>query len=287
MKHIFIREKALCRRNCVFKTVDLFEYSEEEAQAAKLCRKKKLYATIPKNKSLNDKHSRNMFEWVIHNNFDKRDYSATLTFENAPTAQNGKRLLDNYIKRLRRLYRKNGVRLDYVVVTEEGLIGKRLHYHLILNSGNGTIKREDIENLWKEGFCNVDRLRPNENGLLELCHYLEKSQKNAAKYKRAWTCSTHLKHPEITVNDNSISRKRMRAIQNAARNDEAKQEIEKMYKGWKCIGRPEIGTNEVTGRQYAHFKLIRKPSPCKARHKPKRTEACTVKQNECRLNLRI
>lgn len=91
----------------------------------------------------------------------------------------------------------------------------------------------------------------------------------------------------LTLRAQTASRKRMRAIQNAARNDEAKQEIERIYKGWKCIGRPEIGTNEVTGRQYAHFKLIRKPLPRKAKRKPERAIACTVKRNECQLNLRL
>lgn len=269
MKHKFIREKALCKKDCVFKIIDWFEYSEEEQQAAKLLRKKKQFATLPKNKSLNDKHSREMFEWVIHNNFSKVDYSVTLTFEDVPTDKDGKRMFDNYIKRLRRLYKKNGLRLDYVAVTEEGANNKRLHYHLILNSGNGVIKRDDIENLWKEGYCNVDRLQPNESGLLDLCYYLEKSQKNAAKHKRAWTCSTHLKHPEITADNNKITREKMRTIQDAARNDEVKQEIEKIYNGWKCIGIPEIGINEITGRKYAHFKLIRKPLPRKPKHKPK------------------
>ena len=61
----------------------------------------------------------------------------------------------------------------------------------------------------------------------------------------------------------------MRTIQDAARNDEVKQEIEKIYNGWKCIGIPEIGINEVTGRKYAHFKLIRKSLPRKRKHKPK------------------
>ncbi len=286
MKHTFIREKSLYKKNCVYQIVDWFEYSEEEQQAAKHSRKQRQFATLPKNKSLNDKHSRDMFEWLVQNNFSKDDYSATLTFADEPTNKAGKRLLDNFIKRLRRLYRKKGLRLDYVAVTEGRASDNRLHYHLILNSGNRKIIRDEIEKLWHEGYCNVDRLQPNESGLTELCRYLEKSQKNAAKHKRAWTCSTHLKRPDIIIDDNAISRKRMRTIQNAARNDNIKSEVEKIYKNWTCLD-SEIGVNEVTGRQFARFKLIKKPLPRKTKRKMERAAACSMPLRQNKINLRI
>ena len=260
MKHGFIRAKALERRGCTYKFIDLFEYSDEEQQARRYSRKARCNATLPKVKHLNDKRSRDNFEWRLVNNFTDRDYSAVLTFENDVTEDEARRILENFYKRLRRFYKSRGVDLKRMTVQEYGEIGGRLHYHLIVNSG-GKILRTDIIDLWgKIGNCYIKNLDFKNDDIFALCHYLEKQQKQCPKNKCSWSCSKNLMRPEITTDDNAVSRKTMRRLQDAARNDELVKCIEQIYRGWCVVGDPVVDTNAVTGRLFASFKLKRKTS---------------------------
>lgn len=263
-KHTFIREKTLSRYACCYKKVDWIEYSNEEQQAVRKTRRTKTRASPPKIKNLNDSYSRQYFEWLLNNNFHNRDYHVTLTFSNAPTdKKETKREFDNYIKRVRRLYMKNGVVFKYLYVTGHATKSGRLHYHIVMSGG---VPRDDIENLWHLGYANADRLRtgyvssdqmqPPEPRLFALSNYLTRSQGRAEKYERTWNCSQNLKRPDKIIDDNRITKRQMRKLQEAKRNNEAKSYLERIYKGWRVID-CDIGYNPVTGRPYAHIKLIR------------------------------
>lgn len=248
-KHTFIREKTFSRYSCRFKQVDWYEYSEEEQQDVRKSRRRKTRASPPKIKKLNDSYSRKYFEWLVQNNFTAKDYHITLTFADAPQSKaECKRLFNNYIGRLRRLYKKKGAVFKYIYVQEGKIGGKRLHYHIIV-SGKG-VSRDEIESLWHEGWANADRLQFNENGLSNLIKYLTKSQKYAEKNERSWNCSKNMIRPDETVDDDSVSKRQMTKLLEAARNDEVKEYLKRIYKGWNVIDY-DIGENTVTGRPYA------------------------------------
>lgn len=255
MKHTFVREKSLQRNGCRYKEVDWYEYSEEEQNAVRQSRRTRIHSTMPKIKQLNDKRSRQYFRWLLENNFGMGDYHVTLTFAKEPSRMGGKKAYANYIRRLRRLYQKSGVELKYIAVLEGRRSGARLHYHMVLSGG---IPREQIEEAWGLGMANTDRLQPEKtDGLGRLAAYLTKSIELAEKYERSWNCSTNLKRPDEVTDDNSVSHKRMRKVQDAVRNDEVKTIVERLYSGWE-LADYEIGCNPVTGRQYCRFKLFRK-----------------------------
>ncbi len=254
----FYREKSFESRNCRYKEVDWIEYSDKEKNAVRQPRKTRIRASPPKIKKMNDEYSRKFFRWLVMNNFGVNDYHVTLTFdkEHLPVDGKGSREFSNYIKRLRRLYDKRGVLFKYIYVREGNKDGTRLHYHLILGGG---VPRDDVEQRWKCGAStNCDRLQPDINeGLTALVNYLMKSQKCRGNNERSWNCSHNLKRPENVVDDNKITHRRMRKMQDAARNDEVKQLVERIYKGWRLIY-SDIGQNPVTGRLYARFRLIKK-----------------------------
>lgn len=258
MKHNFIREKSLTRYNCKYKEVDWFEYSEEEKEAVKKPRQSRIRASPPKVKDLNDEYSRKMYRWLFHNNFSSGDYVVTLTFAKVTDKAHAQKEFSNYVKRLRRLYKRLGLELKYLYVYEGRSNGTRPHFHVLLNRGAG-LNRDDIENLWKLGTVNSKKLRSNnaEGICKELCDYLAKEMKQASKYERSWNCSTNLLRPDIVTDDNAISRKRMRKLQEAKRNDEVKKYVERLYIGWTLINY-YIGTNEITGRPFARLQLVRK-----------------------------
>ena len=261
MKSTFIREKSLTARKCKYKEVDWFEYSDHEQEAVRRTRRSRSRASPPKVKKMNNEYSTKYFRWLLFNNFGKNDYHLTLTFAENYTTEDAKREVTNYIRRLRRLYGKQNLELKYLLVHEGQRSGARMHWHMVLNSG-GKIDRDEIESLWKLGWANADRLKPDANdGLYGLARYLTKSMKYAEKHERSWNASTNLlrpeKNPSIVTDDYKISKRRMKQLQEAARNDEVRPFVESIYKGFELI-HYRIGTNEVTGRPFARLCLCRK-----------------------------
>lgn len=258
MSHNFIREKSLSKFNCKYKEVDWFEYSEEEKEAVKKPRRSRTRASPPKTKDLNDEYSRKMFRWLFHNNFSSGDYVVTLTFAKIVDKAKAQKEFANYIKRLRRLYKRWGFEFKYLYVYEGKKSGTRPHFHIMVENVAQGI-RDEIEKLWKLGYVDSKSLRPDTEGKIceAMCAYLTKEQKHASKYERSWNGSTNLIRPENVVDDNVISRKKMRKVQDAHRNDEVKKYVERLYIGWTLISY-YIGTNEITGRPFARFRLVRK-----------------------------
>lgn len=255
----FIRERSLERRGCVYKAVHWFVYSDEEQAAARRSRQKRERATLPKVKALNDKRSREIFEWLAQNNFTSGDYFVTFTFKDAVTAKEGKQIFSNFVRRLRRLYKQKSAVLKYLYVEEVGEKGGRYHIHAFISSGERRVSSTEISRLWeKYGLCRVDYLYFTDCGLATLCFYLEKLWKLNPKNKRSWSCSQTCKRPDIVTDDNRISGRTMRKIQDAARNDELISAIERIYSGWQVVGTPDVGVNDVTGREYLCVRLVRK-----------------------------
>lgn len=256
-KHTFIREKSLSRHNCRYKEVDWFEYSEEEQQAVRMARRTRARASPPKIKNLNDERSKRHFRWIFHNNFGAGDFMITLTFAKVTCKQQSQRELGNFVKRVRRFYKRNGAVLKYLYVYEGRKKGTRPHYHIVCNAALG-IHSDDVANLWHAGYAQMKVLKTDDNGICEaMSEYYTKEKENCAKYERSWNGSTNLKRPDEITDDNAVSRKRMRKLQDAVRNDEVKKYVEQIYRGWTLID-STIGTNDITGRPFARFKLLRK-----------------------------
>lgn len=109
----------------------------------------------------------------IHANFEPDDLFLTLTYrrENRPSVEDAKRELRNYLARLKRLYRKTGQELRYIVVTE--YMNKSIHHHLILNDLPDGSGGKRASKLWTRGGTNCKYLY--EDGQYEmLASYLVK-----------------------------------------------------------------------------------------------------------------
>ena len=130
-----------------------------------------------------------------------------------------------------------------------------MHYHIIVG-GNG-VSRDEVEGLWHEGWANADRLQFTERGLTNLVGYLMKSQKYAEKDERCWNCSQNMIRPDEIIDDDKITKRRMKKLIEAARNDESEKYLGCIYKGW-CVIYCDVGENLVTGRPYARIKLLRR-----------------------------
>lgn len=176
-------------------------------------------------KNLNDKNAKKKVVRLINTNFSKDDLMISLTYDDKhlPTLEEARRDIQNYIKRIKRFRKKNGLedlKYLYVIEFEEKKSKKtRVHHHIIINS----MDRNAAEDLWGKGYANADRLKPNDFGLEGVGRYIAKDLNGS----RRWSCSRNLKQPKITKSRTRLTR---RKIENLAKNQDCFREIfEKVY----------------------------------------------------------
>ena len=159
---------------------------------------------------LNQRHAEGKLRRLLHTNFTPSDLFATLTFDDAnlpASVEDAQRLLQNFLRRLKRKYTRLGLDAKYIYVLEYGQKHNRLHIHLVLTGG---ITRANLEKLWGLGSVSADALRFEKDGLATLAKYLTKGGESDERptWKR-WSGSRNLEQPTITQADGQISHRKM------------------------------------------------------------------------------
>ena len=197
-------------------------------------------------KVLNEKRSKRRFVRLVHSNFTSSDYALHVTYDdfNMPEDEMAaKKNLQNFLRKLRRLYKKYGIELKYISVTEKGKRSMRLHHHLIISGG---VSRDEIEMLWGKGRANTKRLQFDDNGVAGLSHYITKQ----ALFYRRWNGSKNLIDPDVTSNDYRYSRKK---AYNICRYED-KELVRKLYPGYD-LSHIEFTESDVGGEYYGFLRL--------------------------------
>lgn len=189
-------------------------------------RSKKKNPTSQAQAKLNEINASLKLTRLLHNNFTSGDMALYLTYTQdhlpADEAQ-AKRNVQNYLRRIKRIYQKNNIELKYVWITERAKSTGRIHHHMILNGG---VDRTELEMMWKLGYADSMSLQFTKDGLAGLANYIIKD-KQRESYKR-WCASKNLKRPQPINNDYKISRKKAaNLVMQAAKED--REEFEKMY----------------------------------------------------------
>lgn len=157
----------------------------------------------------NEERSRRKLIQLIDANFDERDYHVTLTYAGTPPAYDQARKdVKNFLRAVKRRREQRGLdELKYVYAIEDEQDGKRkrIHIHAIMNGG---ISREELEQIWGQGYANADNLQPDENGLEAIARYITKQQKN----RRKWARSRNLTQPKVRTSDTKVSNARVRRL---------------------------------------------------------------------------
>lgn len=153
--------------------------------------------TEPKQKRMNENNASDKLTWLINGNFGNGDYHIVLTYsrDNKPTPEDAARILSAYLRKLRKEYRKKGVELKYIAVTEYEK--HRIHHHIIINKFDTDI----ISSLWSKGKAHFTTL-DSSGDYSKLASYLVKEtnrtyQEGTVSSKR-WNSSRNLKQPKIT-----------------------------------------------------------------------------------------
>lgn len=156
-------------------------------------------------KHLNRKHSEGKLRRLLHTNFNQSDLFVTLTFydDTLPaTVEDAQRLLQNFLRRVKRVYGKMGLDVKYIYVLEYGTKHNRLHIHLVMSGG---ISREALTKLWGLGAVSSELLHFGKDGLAALARYLTKGSVDDDRltWKR-WSGSRNLEKSRVTEREGRL-----------------------------------------------------------------------------------
>lgn len=205
-------------------------------------RKKKSKPTAAAQERLNREMRTRKLSDLINLNFTKKDIQLKLDYSafkrehgRNPDPDECLKIINNFMRRLKRLYNRLGIDLKYIYCSEVGTRGKISHHHLIVSGG---VDIGLIRELWHEGGCWCRPLFFNTKGCYDLAGYFVKS-----KYTyRSYTCSRNLKRPQesgkdkcIYKNDYTVRQKQVNHLINGELDD-----IRRMYPGWEIASLPDI-----------------------------------------------
>lgn len=227
-------------------------------------RRGKFRETSETQQKLNDRRAEIWLSAVAHANFVRGDYALHLTYAdgNLPADAEGfERDIRNFAARLRRFYRKAGAELKYIVVRSWSGKG-RPHIHMLISGG---VEREAVENLWKNGHANCDRLEFNACGIADLAYYIGGQRREGKtdevhrrlKGQRRWSGSRNLAKPVERVNLARYSREAMEEIADSGNPHGI---FAARYPGYWLAEFPEIRQNPVTHAWELSFMLYRPDS---------------------------
>lgn len=226
-------------------TIDIEKYHSGRYGAPGEKRKPKKKLTPEQIQAQNYEQAKKKLKRIINANFGSGDYHCTLTYkkENRPKPDEAKKILQNFLRRLSREYKKLGEELKYIVVTEYE--AKSIHHHVILNRINETSNL--MNKHWKSGrvhFTPLDDTGDYKNLANYLIKETERTFRNPeSAVRQRYTRSRNLKIPEPIKK--VISSKTF-------------NKIPKAKKGYYID--PDsihVGVNQFTGHAYQCYTLIK------------------------------
>lgn len=183
-------------------------------------------------KRLNNKNRVKEIVRLMCANFSKKDYILTLSYKDGylPDEDRARKDMKNFIARVKRKRKKAGLPpMKYIYVIEFALEGKktkkvRLHSHMIMSGG---LDRDELEELWGKGRCQVRRCQPDDFELTGFAEYIGKMA--ADKGKHSYAASRNLDKPKVFKSVTKLSRRRFMEIIRSG--DERAELLESLYRG--------------------------------------------------------
>lgn len=132
---------------------------------------------------------------LINANFFPGDLHITLTYRDTLTAEEEKKELRNFLRRMGNEFKKTGKEFRYIHVTE--YLNKRPHHHIVMSY----IKLSTIQKQWKHGLIRSTPLDKTRN-YSTLASYLIKETSKTFRLgenalKKRWCASKNLERPIV------------------------------------------------------------------------------------------
>ena len=214
-------------------------------------RRKKCKPTSEIQTRLNQKNAEKRLTRIVHANFGADDLALHLTYRVTPESeQDAMRLVRNYLRSLQRRYKRLGITFKYILSTEYGSRGGRIHHHMIISGG---LDRDELERLWEHGYANSKRLQFTDEGVTGLAHYIVKDRHF---YKR-WSGSRNLVKPEPAQFDGQLTMEDVSELAEAVEDGTAYSWFEDRYPDFELIS-CEPYRNNINRGIYIHFEMRRR-----------------------------
>lgn len=225
-------------------TIEIMKYHTYRYKSKKAnCRSENVNTTPEAVRRVNQKQAENKLRWKINTNFKPGDYYLTLTYkrENRKTPIETKKEFINFMRRLRRLYKKADTELKYISVTEYQ--NTAIHHHMIIN---GAVSAGAVSALWEMGHMQIQVLDKTGDYSKLAAYLIKETSKTFKTHKSAsgvrYSCSRNLREPVI-------HEKVVRA--------DSWREMPKPIEGYYISGEVESGYHEVSGYGYQHYIMIK------------------------------
>lgn len=211
------------------------------------CSKSRKKESLPKQKNLNEKNSKDTLRRTIEANFTYRDWFATFSYTDEKRPKSEERIakdLKNFFERLRRFLKRNNrgkLKYIYVIEYDEDV---NVHYHMIINN---IVSIEELESIWGNGNVEVSNLREEDLGFEGLADYLSKDPKG----KRRWVPSRKLDRADIATDDFKYNNKKIRELVQCQGDREF---IRKLYPGY-TLKLFEVKFNEINSSYYINMRF--------------------------------
>lgn len=216
---------------------------------------KKKTGTSAAQRNLNLKNIRKRIVRLTNANFTDQDIWVTNGYRDGvqPTEQaQAVRDVQNYLRRMKRAMKKQGIELKYLYVVEQSSTG-RFHNHIIMNCPD----RDLAEKMWKYGkYSQARRLQPDDFGLEGMSRYIAKDATNRKGcgnygYSRNLEKSWH----KAKTADSKMTKSKARKL--ALEIENPKIYYEKLYPGYEFLDL-EVRSSEFVSGCYLYARLRKK-----------------------------
>lgn len=244
------RVKAI--RSGLMLEIEIYPYWETKGEKQ---RAKKAMETKAAQERVNRKRSLDRAKRLANANFTQKDIAIRLSYSGEPPdPKQAQRDLQNYIKRINRRRKKQGLPpARYMYSTEwqtpAGKQKKRIHHHLLISGG---LDRTEMEAIWGKGYANTQQLQFDEYGITGKALYIAG---HPHKYRR-WSCSKNLKKPKETLLKHRMTRRKAERI--ARDVEEARAQSERQFKNYYFVDRDAPRYSGVVPGAYIHITMRRK-----------------------------
>ncbi|MBY7008483.1 hypothetical protein FDC58_09795 [Clostridium botulinum] len=176
------------------KTIEVKKYYSSRYKATGIVRSKRIGVTTEEQEEINRKHAEEKLRWRLNANYKEGDYHLVLDYilKNRPDGRKEMREdIDEFLKLLRKEFKKLNKELKYIHVMEIGKKGAK-HHHLVINN----IDTKIIQRCWNKGRIKVFPL-DSTGQYGELAAYLIKqTAKSKELQSKKWNSSRNLIIPE-------------------------------------------------------------------------------------------
>lgn len=175
-------------------TIEIKKYYSNRYKAKGIKRADRRNLTTEEQKEINIRHAEDKLRWRMNANFKDGDYHLVLdyTLENRPEGKEQMRIdIDDFLKHLRKEYKKLGMELKYIHVMEIGQKGAR-HHHLVINE----IPIKILRKCWTKGRIHVTPLDTNGQYKKLASYFIKYSSRSKDLQIKMWNASRNLIIPE-------------------------------------------------------------------------------------------